>query len=112
MSLNRYARKADSSQAEIVAALRKAGVVVEIIGRPVDLLTYYRGRWLPLECKPAPEIGKRGKPLAVRARTDQERQDAFIAATGVKRVRTALEALAAVTLKSGCEHNGRGVEGL
>jgi hypothetical protein len=96
MSFYRRAKKVDSSQAEIVAALRSAGVHVEIIGRPVDLLTYYRGRWLPLETKPAAEPGIRVKTRAVRRRNDQERQEAFCHTFGVPIVRTAQEALAAV----------------
>jgi hypothetical protein len=97
VSYLRYARKVDGSQAEIVDALRKAGVQVFIIGQPCDLLTLYRGKWLPLETKPAPEPGVRVKTLAIRIRKDQKRQDEFIASTGVKRVRTALEALEEVT---------------
>jgi hypothetical protein len=97
MPYNRYARKVDSSQAEIVAALRKAGVRVWIISEPCDLLTLYRGVWLPLECKPAPQPGIRVKYRAIRTRYDQERQEEFMATTGTPRVRTAQEALQAVT---------------
>lgn len=86
MSHNRYARKVDATQAEIVAALRKEGVSVWIISTPVDLLTLYCGVWRPLECKPLK-----------RNRNDQEAQDQFLRTTGVKRVRSPQEALAAVT---------------
>jgi hypothetical protein len=84
----RYARKVDNTQAEIVAALRKCGVLVEIIHEPVDLLTYYRGRFLPLECK---------NFNFKRPRSDQARQNAFIDATGTPRVKSAAEAIYAVT---------------
>ena len=87
MSFNRYARKVDSTQADIIDALRKAGVRVDIIGRPVDLLTFYRGRWLPVECE-----GTAKK----RTRKDQERQKAFIEQTGCPVVKTAEEALNAI----------------
>ncbi len=65
----KYARKVDSSQGEIVDALRKAGAEVWIIGQPVDLLTYYRGRWLPMEAKP---------PTHKRGRADQAAQEAAV----------------------------------
>lgn len=89
MSYSRRMTRPDSNQEEIVDMLRKAGVIVEIIGQPVDLLTFYQGRWLPLEVKPP--VKTHSKP--------QKRQTDFIAATGCPVVKTALEALVAVTLK-------------
>lgn len=88
MSLARFAKKTDSTQKAIVAALRKAGIIVWIISKPCDLLTYYPAyrRWRPLECKP--EKGKR---------SDQPEQDAFLALTGVPVVRTPTEAIEAIT---------------
>jgi hypothetical protein len=82
-----YAKRTDSSQREIVAALRKAGVTVWVISRPVDLLTHYRGKWLPLECKPVTHK---------RARRDQAEQEALLAECGIPKVRTPEEALRAV----------------
>lgn len=93
----KYARKVDSTQGEIVSALRSIGCTVWIIGEPCDLLTYYRKRWLPLEVKPAPEPGVRVKTRAIRHRNDQERQSSFVATFAVPVVRTAQEALQAVT---------------
>jgi Holliday junction resolvase len=84
-----YARRKDASQDAIVNALRKAGVKVWIIGRPCDLLTLYRGKWLPLECKTA----KGGK---LRLRKDQAEQAAFCEETGVPYVTNDVEALKAV----------------
>jgi hypothetical protein len=81
----------DANQGEIVQKLRDAGVIVEIIGQPVDLLCYYAGRFIPLEVKSTDPHN--------RNRKDQERQRNFLAATGCKVVTTALEALAAVTLR-------------
>lgn len=92
----RRASKVDGSQAEIVDALRKAGVAVWVIKEPCDLLTWFRGMWKPLECKPAPEPGIRVKTRAIRKRNDQERQSEFVATYGVPVVRTAQEALQAV----------------
>lgn len=85
----RYANRKDTTQSRIVAALRGAGVRVEIIGQPVDLLTLYRGRWLPMECK-TPVKGQ------YRPRRDQKAQQAFIAETGCPVVTSPEEALAAL----------------
>lgn len=86
----RYAARTDTTQSRIVATLRAAGVRVEIIKRPVDLLTYFRGRWLPVEVKSPTKAGK------YRPRRDQEAQQAFIAETGVPVVTSPEEALKAV----------------
>lgn len=102
MSFYRRAKKVDSSQGPIVAALRSAGIAVWVIGTPVDLLTYYPPlkRWRPLEVKPAPEPGILVKTRAVRIRKDQERQAAFIATYAVPVVRTVQEAIEAITRES------------
>jgi hypothetical protein len=84
----RYAKKVDRSQGEIVDALRDCGVLVAVIGEPVDLLTWYRGKFLALEVKTP------GEPKHSKKRC--ERQDAFIAATGCPVVKTVSEALTAV----------------
>jgi hypothetical protein len=88
MGINRYAKKIDSNQTAIIKALEAAGVLVIVISKPVDLLTYFRGRWLPLEVKST-------KPTWAPDKR-QERQTEFIAATGCPVVRTAEEALQAV----------------
>jgi hypothetical protein len=36
-----------------VAALEKAGAIVFVIGKPFDLLVYWRNRWTVIECKVA-----------------------------------------------------------
>ena len=53
MSLWRRAARTDSTQAEIVEALRHYGCVVEVIRKPVDLLVgdLVTGRWYPVEVK-------------------------------------------------------------
>jgi hypothetical protein len=86
VSLNRYAKRTDSTQSSIVTALRHCGVTVWIISRPCDLLTYYKGRWKPLEVKAS---GK--KP-----RKDQAEQAEFIRSYAVPVVSTFEEAFAAI----------------
>lgn len=51
MSLNRYAKKRDASEPEIVSALIQCGFSVERLDRPVDLLVGYRKRCWIVECK-------------------------------------------------------------
>lgn len=51
MSLNRYAKKRDESEPEIVSALTQCGFSVERIDRPVDLLVGWRGHCFLVECK-------------------------------------------------------------
>jgi len=47
----RYAARVDANQTEIVAALRKAGAYVWVIGLPVDLLVGYKDRTFLVEVK-------------------------------------------------------------
>ncbi len=68
--------------------LRRHGVHVEIIGRPVDLLTKWAGLWQPLECKPVGWNGKWSKK-----QKDQER---YVKEHGVPVVTTPEEALRAL----------------
>jgi hypothetical protein len=77
--------RSDLSQREIVEALRACGVSVWHIGEPCDLLTFYRGSWLPLEAK----TGK-------AQRKDQPKQAEFLKTFDVPRVTTPTEALKAV----------------
>lgn len=85
MTLNRYNPKRDECEPAIVEALEKAGVQVWR-KLPCDLLTFYRGRWLPLECKDP----------GVKRRNDQPKQNAFIDSTGTPIVHTADDALLVV----------------
>lgn len=53
MSLSRRNPRRDANEAEIIHALEAIGVIVRRVsswGVP-DLLTFYRGRWLPIEVK-------------------------------------------------------------
>jgi hypothetical protein len=96
--VRRYARKVDSTQAEIVSGLRAAGVHVEIIEEPCDLLCHYWSRqagrflWQPIECKPL--TGKRS--LKARIRKDQAAQTDFLTMYRVPVVTSAAEALEAL----------------
>lgn len=47
----RRAARIDNNQAEIIGALKRVGVSVEIIGKPVDLLLCCRGETSLLEIK-------------------------------------------------------------
>lgn len=67
MSLNRYAKKRDGNEREIVTALEAVGCQVETLDRPVDLLVGFRGQTFLLEVKDP----------AGRNRL-QESQDAFL----------------------------------
>lgn len=49
----RRAAKIDLTQNAIVDALRKVGVSVEVIGKPVDLLICHKGETALMECKSA-----------------------------------------------------------
>jgi hypothetical protein len=86
----RWANRKDASEKPIVDALEKAGAMVWRIQHPADLLVFYQKRWTVLECKTPKANGE------FRKRTDQPKQDAFLAETGVPKVRTPEEALMAV----------------
>jgi hypothetical protein len=47
----RRIHRSDHTQEPIIEALRRVGVQVECIGRPLDLLCGHRGVWFVLECK-------------------------------------------------------------
>lgn len=47
----RYALRVDANQSQIVSALEAAGAMVEVIGKPVDLLVGINGRFAFFECK-------------------------------------------------------------
>ncbi len=51
MSHNRYGKRADKTQSEVIKMLLHQGCLVEIIGRPVDLLCGYRGIMFTVEVK-------------------------------------------------------------
>lgn len=60
MSLNRYAKKRDAAEPEVVATLKQCGFSVERIDRPVDLLVGFRRQMWPVEVKSSDKgYGKR-----------------------------------------------------
>lgn len=90
----KYAKKVDANQAEIVSALRNAGVWVWPVGNPVDLLCRVNsdppGVLRAIEVK----VPKRtGNPKLDRR---QLKQMEFIQLTGTSYATTPREALAAV----------------
>lgn len=89
MSLNRFARRTDTSQKPIVEALRAAGWTVWVIGWPCDLLLWKAGRgFRTMECKtPYNADG------TMRKRKDQEEQVEFIQLTGTPIALTPEQAL-------------------
>lgn len=65
----RYARKTDTSQQAIVAALRACGWLVFCVGEPCDLFAYKNGVWRALEVK-TPR-NKRGDPRLDKRQAEQ-----------------------------------------
>ena len=51
MTLNRYAKRRDANEAEIVSVLRDAGFQVWILDKPLDLLVAHKGEFRFLEVK-------------------------------------------------------------
>jgi hypothetical protein len=93
VTFNRFAKRPDQSQSAIVQALRDAGWLVWIIGRPVDLLCWKPGRGFRcLEAKTP--YGKKNPKAVIDKR--QKEQIEFINTTGTPRVTCAAEALLAV----------------
>lgn len=57
----RYARRTDANQAEIVSALRAAGVRVKVVHQPYDLQVWHGDKTCYLEVKnPKTQYGKKG----------------------------------------------------
>lgn len=51
MSLNRYAKKRDAAEPEVVSTLQQCGFSVERLDKPVDLLIGFRGKTFLVEVK-------------------------------------------------------------
>lgn len=90
MSIKRWATRKDAVQKEIIQALEAAGCEVWVIEKPVDLLTNFRGQWMPLECKTPQKNGK------ARKRNDQTEQAELIQRTAIPLVTTPMEAFRAI----------------
>lgn len=90
MSLNRYARRRDRNEPDIIEAVAKAGWSCWRLDRPCDLLVWKEGRgFMALEVK-VPH-GKKSPKAVIDKR--QEEQNDFLARTNAARVTTAEEAL-------------------
>lgn len=90
MSIKRWATRKDATQKDIISALEAVGCEVWVIERPCDLLTNFRGQWLPMECKTPQANGK------ARKRSDQAEQTEVIERTRIPVVTTPIEALRAI----------------
>ena len=51
MSLNRWDKRTDANQKEIIEAMERLTAQVEVIHKPLDLLVNFRGRTLLIEVK-------------------------------------------------------------
>jgi hypothetical protein len=90
VSIKRWATRKDAVQKDIISALEAVGCEVWVIEKPVDLLTLFRGQWMPLECKTPKANGKPAK------RSDQAKQTEVIERTLIPVVTTPTEALRAI----------------
>lgn len=81
MSLNRYARRVDTTHPQIVEDLRACGYLVEIIGKPVDIAvrhpTWPANTWAMMELKTP------NKKDGYTPRKNQQKQTEFCMAHGV-----------------------------
>jgi hypothetical protein len=71
MSLNRYDKRVDANQTQVISALKAAGFEVEVLSKPVDLLVLANGKWCLLEVKDG------NKPKSAQEKT--KAQKAFFA---------------------------------
>ena len=86
MSLNRFDKRRDANQREIVQALEQVGAEVWILDRPCDLAVWFRRAWHLLETKT-----RTGRYTALQLH-DREKGRG----EGIRTVRSAVEALQAI----------------
>lgn len=86
MTLNRYAKRKDANQDQIVKALEQVGAEVWIVDRPCDLIVWYRRFWHLLETK---------MPKGRMTPRQQADRDAG-RGEGIQTVRSPLDALRAI----------------
>lgn len=92
MSLNRYAKRRDLVEPQIIQAAEAAGWLVYPLDTPCDLLCFKPSKgFRTLECKTG-----RGKSLRVVKDKRQKAQTDFLIQTGTPIVRTPEEALRAL----------------
>lgn len=94
MGFNRYARKADKTQPEVMETLRACGYQVWDIGLPDDLLVWhpkFGANWFRMLSVKTPDDKGR-----MRERKDRAEQNNFCAMTGTPRVGSGQHALMAL----------------
>lgn len=64
----RYALRVDQNQAQIISALEAAGALVEVIGKPVDLLVGINGRFAFFEVKDGAKMPSQRKKTPLQQR--------------------------------------------
>jgi hypothetical protein len=91
VSLNRYAKRRDDNEAEIIDALKAIGCTVTQIDQPVDLIVGYRTYNFLIEVKDG------SKPPSRRQKTDSQKQFFKTWRGQVRVVETPEEAIELVT---------------
>jgi hypothetical protein len=87
--VTRFARKVDANQKEIVQALRAVHAHVLVVNGDVDLVVFYRGRWVVLDVK-----NEQGRNRLTP--TQKEMLDAGVPLMIVHSVEDALHAIGAI----------------
>jgi hypothetical protein len=64
----RFALRVDANQSQVISALEAAGATVEVIGKPVDLLVGFRGRFFLMEVKDGGKKKSAQKKTALQER--------------------------------------------
>jgi hypothetical protein len=72
MSINRYAKRIDANQAEVISALQSAGAQVLVLSKPVDLLVGISGRLALFEVKDGRKVKSAQKRTPAQEKFMQE----------------------------------------
>lgn len=72
MSINRFARRRDSNEPELISIARKLGAHCERADKPLDWWIGWQGKWFPTEIKTGEHKGQKGefKPDQLRFMDD------------------------------------------
>lgn len=76
MSLNRYAKRIDQNQAQIISALESAGASVLVISKPVDLLVSINGKFALFEVK-NPNVPKADRQFTKAQKAFFDKHDGY-----------------------------------
>ena len=63
----RYALRTDANQTAVISALESAGAMVQVVGKPLDLLVGIRGQFVFLEVKDGAKKKSAQKPTKAQA---------------------------------------------